>query len=584
MCGIVGYIGQQNGVQQVYEGLKKLEYRGYDSAGISAICGGQIKTVKCCGRVEGLNGDIVGMCGNVAIGHTRWATHGAATKQNAHPHTAGKFSVVHNGIIENWRALRSELERMGVKFTSQTDSEVVVHLLNAYYSGDFYACVKRAVGRLKGCFALGILCSDCNALCAVKYKSPVILGYGKGGMYIASDMPALSPCTDISVLEDGDIAMIEGGKVQIYNYGKNAERKVLPLNLHINGDELGSYPHYMLKEIEEEPFAIKSCIRACGSGVATALQKRLAAADNIILFGCGTAYNSTLIGKRLLGGTYAAFISCHVASQLTDDGVRLTPSTVCIAVSQSGETADTLQACQLLKDRGAYIIAITNVTYSALSRMADEVLPICAGGEVGVAATKSYICQLAAFYLLASKDIKSTKSRLYVASKRLYGTLQLKNYAQNFGKLAANSRAVFFLGRGQDYSVAVEASLKLKEVTYIFSEAYPAGELKHGTLALIDGDTLSCIIITSQKLYEKCANAIDEILARGGKVCVLTTLSTVSKRLYGKVEVATIPYCPPYMAPIVASCMLQMFAYFTAVERGINPDKPRNLAKSVTVA
>lgn len=589
MCGIVGYVGHGNAAEQVYKGLVKLEYRGYDSVGISVMGERSVFTVKKSGRVARLSGDILGVTGEIAIGHTRWATHGEANDINAHPHVYRDFAVVHNGIIENYAELKEELYTRGDKFISQTDSEVVPHLLNYYYNGeccgDLLSAVKRTVSRLKGSFALAILCKDFRGIVAVKYKSPVVLGYGKGCNYVASDIPAIVENTDkISILEDGDIALICADGVKIFSGSRRVERAVLTIAEGKRDCGLNGYPHYMLKETCENAQTLAQTVQAFTGRVnAFALRAFLEEADKIILVGCGTAYNSALIARRLFYREYSCPCTAEIASELRYEPPKVTPKSLVIAVSQSGETADTVEAATLLKSQGARVVAVTNAEYSAITRVAELVVPVCAGHEICVAATKSYIGQLACFYMMAEGGAEDCQAKLLQVGEMINKILFDREYAVTIAKICAESSAVFFLGRGIDYDVAVEGSLKLKEVSYVFSDGYPAGELKHGTLALVDDGVLAVVLICDERLAEKCENAVEQVLSRRGKAVVITTLAGVKERLKGRCYVWLLPYVEPRISPFLTATALQLIAYHTAVLRGNDPDKPRNLAKSVTV-
>ncbi len=587
MCGIVGYAGRGRAAEELYEGLKKLEYRGYDSAGISTRVRGEIFTYKRSGMVEGLKEGLSGLFGSVGIGHTRWATHGEASGANAHPHVCGKFAVVHNGIIENYAELRAELAAAGHAFSSQTDSEVIAHLIDFYYDGDFADAIRLACARLKGCWAIAALCADFDGFAVTRRSSPVILGFGDG-CFAASDIYALCGRAQYyAVLEDGDIALATPRGAEIFDGSLNRVHRERAL---LRGEDeeggAGDCPHYMLKEIRQNARTIRATCSKFSSGAgAEELRARLSGADKIVLVGCGTAYNAALSGARLLRWEYGVPTFSLIASEARCDPPYVTKKSICIAVSQSGETADTLKAAAILRGAGAYLIAVTNVGYSAITRIADTVLPVCAGAEVCVAATKSYMGQLACFHLMASlRSPRQRVNQLLAAANDVERLASGGAYAAVIAGLCVQSRAVFFLGRGADVDVAVEGSLKLKEVSYIFSEGYPAGELKHGTLALVDEGVLSIVLICDEGLAEKCKNAVEQILSRKGKVAVVTTLPRVHAALSGRVDASwLLPPSPAHTAHFVCATALQLIAYRAAVLSGRDPDKPRNLAKSVTV-
>lgn len=587
MCGIVGYVGAGRAAEILYRGLIKLEYRGYDSAGISTLSGGVIRTAKHGGRVSALAEDLGRLEGCTGIGHTRWATHGEANDVNAHPHCAGAFSVVHNGMIENYAELKEELLSEGAVFSSQTDSEVIVRLLAKYDDGDALAAVRRTVARLKGSFAIAVLCAHFEGLIAVRYKSPVIVGYGAGENFLASDVPALiGKAEKISVLDDGDIAVIRAESVVIYGKdGSAVKRAAMPVPLR-DEDELLDCPHYMLKEMRENARTVRRTVTEFREKVnRRRLRKALRSADAVVLVGCGTAYNSALAAMRLFRRALRCRCTAEIASELRYDPPEITPDTLVIAVSQSGETADTVEAAAMLRERGATVVAVTNAGYSAVTRVAHLVVPVCAGNELCVAATKSYIGQLACFHLMAALACGADREgALSAVADKIQTVLTDSRQAADVARLCAQSAAVFFLGRATDYDVAVEGSLKLKEVSYIFSDAYPAGELKHGTLALVDERTLAVVVICDGRIAEKSENAVEQVLSRRGKVAVVTTLPCVAERVKDKAEaVWLLPECPAELSPFLSATAMQMIAYHAALDLGRDPDKPRNLAKSVTV-
>lgn len=589
MCGIIGIISQKkNAVKEVYEGLSRLEYRGYDSAGLSVLSGGKITTVKAGGRVSALEEGIKTLSGTAAIGHTRWATHGEPSDRNAHPHVSGGFSLVHNGIIENYAALKEELAEEGAEFLSDTDSEVIVKLIDRYFRGDPLEAVRAAVERLKGSYALAVMCEGREEIIAVKYKSPAVIGFWRGGVCVCSDVPALPGyVTSIAVPEDGDIVSLRTDSAVFYNarlQPVNRVRRHICAGQYAAG--LGEWRHYMIKEIHETARTLTDTCEGFFRAVdCKKLGEYLRSADRIIICGCGTAYNSGLVAKEYFNAVCGAFCQVEIASELRYSQVRAIKNTLVLAVSQSGETADTVEAAAKLKADGARVVAVTNCGYSAITRIAHLVVPVCAGAEVCVAATKSYIGQLAALRLIASLsgDTLSVKEQLLKVADSVEGVFKGGENAEKIAALCAEASAVFFLGRGIDYAVAVEASLKLKEITYKFSDGYPAGELKHGTLALIDENTLSVLVICDERIAAKCENAASQIISRKGKVAVITCLDDVAERLKASAEVWKIPQASSNFSPFLSAVALQLIAYKTAVKLGRDPDKPRNLAKSVTV-
>lgn len=671
MCGIAGVaLRRGNAVGEVFCGLERLEYRGYDSAGISVLCscrcncckssckdgsngssrnserlrasakdgeeacgcggesgrgkscrcqscgcdrsaaegsadgcGAEIKTVRRQGRVAELKPLLGGLEGRAAIGHTRWATHGKPSERNAHPHTCGRFALVHNGIIENYRELKDELQGRGESFLSDTDSEVAVRLINAYYGETdggaddppakrALKAVARTVGRLKGSFALAVLCTDFEGIIAVKYKSNAVVGFFQDGACVTSDIPALPAGVIQAVfLEDGDIALITAAEALFFDFGLNpverVRRPISPVQLSCGKD---GYPHYMLKEIYEAGRTVRDTVEGFARVDLNRLCAYVRGADRIIITGCGTAYNAGLAAVRFFGEKSGTFCNAEIAGELRYCLPKVTAATLVLVVTQSGETADAVEAAGALKAAGAKVVAVTNCGYSAITRIADLVVPVCAGPEICVAATKSYIGQFAALYLIAAlAGVGGGRAAAEGAGEELKGLIPVIDQtfagdrSAEIAAECAESGAVFFLGRGADYLAAVEASLKLKEVSYIFSDAYPAGELKHGTLALVDEKTLSVIIISDPDLAEKSESALEQVVSRGGRAAVITCLADVAARLKDRAEVWLLPAYPAKLSPAACAAALQLVAYRTAVLKGRDPDKPRNLAKSVTV-
>ncbi len=587
MCGIMGYIGGGDAAVKVYEGLKRLEYRGYDSAGGAFITGGGIEVVKKEGRVEKLLPFLKSVKSSVGIGHTRWATHGVPSDANAHPHRAGKIALVHNGIIENYAELKSALIAEGARFMSDTDSEVAAHLLAKNYRGDLVSALAATVKLLKGSYALMAICESENTIAVARYKSPLIIGYGNGENFCASDEPALSGlCDEITVLEDGDVASVTPLGVSIFNSdGERVERKILP-NLAVCASlGLDGCEHYMLKELRESPLTVEATVKAFAS-VRDELAKVLSGADRIVLTGCGTAYHAALIGKRYIESFARLPVECETAGEFRYKNPVIDGRTALFAVSQSGETADTVEAARLAVSYGAKVVAVTNSRYSQLTRLADVSVPVAAGPEICVAATKSYIGQIVALYLCACVLSGDEETERICALKKMTALCAVTLESLDIRPLAhicASSSGVYFMGRDLDYAVALEGSLKLKEVSYVAGEGYPSGELKHGTLALIDINTTSVFIITDAELAGKSENAVEQVLSRGGKVAVITNVQEVKERLSGKMPVISLPECDKYLSPLLSAVAVQLLAYRTAVILKRDPDKPRNLAKSVTV-
>lgn len=584
MCGIIGYAGAENAVDIVYRGLINLEYRGYDSAGAAFVTDGEITVFKRRGRVEKLAPLLKGLTAHLGIGHTRWATHGAPSDINAHPHTSGKITLVHNGIIENYSELKAELERGGAVFKSQTDSEVIAALMSANYGGDILDALQKTVRRLKGSYAIMAIADGGQSIAVARHRSPVVIGYGENGYYCASDEPVLSgECGEVSFLKDGDFALINADGVRIFDGELREVEREKHKNLAKSGSlELGGVAHYMLKELRQSSAAIKNTASAFAEAE-DKIRGELAGVNRLVIIGCGTAYHAGLIGKAYIEELARMPAEAETAGEFRYKNPIIDKNTAVVAVSQSGETADTLEGARLAKALGAHVIAVTNAPYSQLTRIADAVVPVCAGAEICVAATKSYTGQIVALYMLA----------LVLAGKRAGDGLSLlpdicKSAVENadiyaLSRLCAFSKGVYFLGRGLDYAVALEASLKLKEVSYIPSEGYPAGELKHGTLALIDNATVSVFIATDDSLTDKYKNSVEQVISRGGIAAIVTNVDGLASGFKGRAHIVKLPSCPRLLSPVVTAAAVQLLAYETAVSLNLNPDKPRNLAKSVTV-
>ncbi|MDE6355716.1 MAG: glutamine--fructose-6-phosphate transaminase (isomerizing) [Clostridia bacterium] len=589
MCGIIGYAGGGNAAENVYEGLKRLEYRGYDSAGMAVIApSGEVKVIKKQGKVSVLEPYIADIRGAVGMGHTRWATHGKPSDINAHPHSAGGIYVVHNGIIENYAELKEKLIAAGETFISETDSEVIAHLIKLNCDGNILTALHKTAKMLTGSYALMVMREGEHKIAVLKYRSSLIVGYGEGENFCASDRPALAgKCDKISVLEDGDFALISAEKIEIFDKDltpvcrPKTENALTAEKLGLNG-----CPHYMLKELREVPQTVQNTFNSFNE-VKDELSEVLSGTKRVIFLGCGTAYHAGLIGKKYFETFARIPAEAENASEFRYKDPVISRGDAVFAVTQSGETADTIEAALLAKSLGAKVIAVTNVPQSAITRCVHAVVPVAAGAEICVAATKSYVGQIAALYLCAltfagkavtPKEFKLL-SELPAALQKTINNINVYTLAH----MCARSGGVYFLGRGYDYAVALEGSLKLKEVSYVPSEGYPAGELKHGTLALIDENTVSVVLITDSALAPKSENAVEQVLSRGGKVAVITCLPAVAKRLEGKAEIILLPACNKFLSPLVSAIAVQELAYRTAVILGRDPDKPRNLAKSVTV-
>lgn len=607
MCGIVGFTGAVEAAPILLEGLRRLEYRGYDSAGIAVQLDGTIEMTKSSGTVEKLSEKIDGgaaLKGVCGIAHTRWATHGAPTDTNAHPHLSpdGRFAVVHNGIIENYAALRAELEREGAVFLSETDTEVVVHLLSRLYDGDLKRTVMRTVSRLEGSYVLGVLCADApGRLFCVKEAGPLILGLGVGENYFASDVTALVGRTkNVIYLEDGEMAELTSESVKVFDrMGNEISKSVSRVVWDIEAAEKGGYEHFMMKEIMEQPRAVKSTIapRIQSGRVKledfTMTSEEFSRFNRIVITACGSAYHAGVVGKYVIENLCRIPVETALASELRYSEPVIDERTLLIVISQSGETADTIAALREGKARGAYVLAIVNVVGSTIARLADYVLYTHAGPEIAVATTKGYTTQLAALYLFAvwAADTLSTVtperyeelvSALLALPAEIQRAFDLNLHVKYLAERWHNQRAMFFIGRNIDYAAAMEGSLKLKEISYIHSEAYAAGELKHGTIALIDEKRLVVALCCQSALFDKMMSNIQEVKARGAKVLGLAPEGDA--RIFAEADdVLFAPRCEPLFAAMTEMPPLQLFAYYVARENGCDIDKPRNLAKSVTV-
>ncbi|MBT9157565.1 MAG: Glutamine--fructose-6-phosphate aminotransferase (isomerizing) [Firmicutes bacterium] len=607
MCGIAGYIGARSAQEVVLDGLRRLEYRGYDSAGLVLHKNGKLHLEKYAGRLSVLEGHIhkngLGAA-HLGVGHTRWATHGAPTDKNAHPHMGcgGKFAVVHNGIIENYAKLRGELRSRGHEFYSETDTEVIPHLLEEAYEGDLGAAVAKVAKRLQGAYAIAVVAEDDpHTLVAYRQYSPLIIGLGEGENFLASDIPALLPYTRRTVvLEDGDLAILTTEGVRFFNDGEQVEKKIL----HVTWDEVaaekGGFSHFMLKEIHEQPRALRDTISpriiAGRTNLATeiGLTKEVASSiRRVVVVACGTAYHAGLVGKNLIEQMARLSVEVDIASEFRYREPVLDPEDLVIIISQSGETADTLAALREAKRQKCRVVAITNVVGSSVARESEHVLYTMAGPEIAVASTKAYTTQLAAVTLIAielglargtlsSAKAEQLLSDLLQIPALVEEVLLQSDYIRDVALCLAQSESVFFIGRGLDYSVALEGALKLKEISYIHAEAYAAGELKHGTLALITPNTPVVCLFTQTHLQEKMVSNVEVVRARGAKTFVLSNCHPQVTASLHDMEIR-LPAIDPLLAPIVAVVPMQLIAFFAAVARGADVDKPRNLAKSVTV-
>ena len=587
MCGIVGYAGKGRAAPVLMEGLKRLEYRGYDSAGI-AVLGETLTVVKRKGRVEALAAEAKKLSGGLGIAHTRWATHGEPSERNAHPHRYGGVAVVHNGIIENASLLRAECEARGEVFSSETDSEVIAHLIAAAYRGDLLQAVQKAVRRLEGSYAIAVLAEGERVIVAARRKSPLLVGRGEGSV-LASDLPAIAPlANEVYSLKEGGFALLTEDQVCLFDEElREWEEKPIAFG-KVEGDGgKGGYPHYMRKEIAEDPAAIaNSIVDLTADSRFFDISIVLCQTYYIQIVACGTAYHSGIAAKYAIEALSRVPVEVDIASEYRYRDPIVPKGTLVIAVSQSGETADTLAAAALAKERGAKVLALTNVPYSSLTALADFVLLTHAGRETAVAATKSFCAQLASLYSLAAA-LAALKGRsapsLAPFPALCEDALSRSEKVKGWARVLSRKKSVYFIGRGADYAAAIEGSLKLKEVSYLASEGYPAGELKHGTLALVGEDAPVVALLSDARLAEKTMNAVHEVRSRGARVFLITTLPSCAEGVLPEEDVLLLSACEAVFSPLCTVVPLQLLAYETAVLLGHDPDKPRNLAKSVTV-
>jgi len=608
MCGIIGYVGNQNAVPLLLAGLKCLEYRGYDSAGVAVFANGKIDVRRSVGKLVNLEKLLAGggLAGTVGIGRTRWATHGKPSEQNAHPHRSGTLALVHNGIIENYLALKDLLRKDGVRFDSETDTEVVAHLIaRSVKAGlSLEAAVRAAVCEIKGSYAIAVICeSDPTILVAARSGCPLVIGMGESGAFVASDVTALLPhLRDVIFLEDGEVAVLsEKGLLVKDANGKALDRPSTRITWDATAAEKGGYPHYMLKEIHEQPQTILDTMRGRYSyeqGEADlpdigVTPEQLAKTGRIWIVACGTSWHSGLVGKYLIEEMVGAPVLVDIGSEFRYRNPLIQKDDLFVAISQSGETADTLAAAREAKRQGAKVLSICNVVGSTLARESDGVLYTRAGPEIGVASTKAFTAQLTALYLLALhlgrvrgrmsvEDGKVWLDRFVTLPTHVERLLGREAELVSIAKRYHTKRNFLYLGRGINYPIALEGALKLKEISYIHAEGYPAGEMKHGPIALIDKDMPVVVLVPRDRLYEKSVSNLMEVKARGAPVIAFVT---AGERELGRIAdaVFTIPDVHPLLSPILFTVPLQILAYHMAVLRGTDVDQPRNLAKSVTV-
>ena len=607
MCGIVGFTGKQNAAPILLEGLKKLEYRGYDSAGIAVCKDGVISVSKVSGRIANLcekteNG--ANMPGHSGIGHTRWATHGAPTDINAHPHMScdGRFSIVHNGIIENYLELREELTAKGYAFRSQTDTEVIVHLLEMYYDGDLKSAVMKTTSRLEGSYAIGVLCADCpGTIMAVREASPLILGIGVGENFFASDVTALVAYTRNAIyLDDGEFAELTPERITVYDCtGTVIQKPVSRITWSVEAAEKGGYEHFMLKEIMEQPRAVKSALAPRIQNDQIQLddfsftKEDLRGIKKIVVTACGSAYYAGCAGKYAIEKLCHIPVDVQLASELRYGEPQIDSGTLLIVLSQSGETADTIAAMKECQSLGARVLAIVNVVGSTIAKLADNTLYTWAGPEIAVATTKGYTTQLSVLYLFAvyaahTMELLSQQEYLRLIRElqsipqKIQQTLDMNITLPQLAKKYNTGHSMFYIGRNTDYAAALEGALKMKEISYIHAEAYAAGELKHGTIALIDEGQSVIALCCNRHIAEKTMNNIVEVKARGAQVLALAVKGDRAVLAQAD-DVVYIPGLDPLFQSVAEIVPLQLLAYYVAKENGCDIDKPKNLAKSVTV-
>ena len=612
MCGIVGFTGTQNAAPVLLDGLSKLEYRGYDSAGIAVVQGNRIAISKVTGRIQNLrektdDGRLVP--GTTGIGHTRWATHGAPNIINSHPHVSenGKFAVIHNGIIENYVEIKEFLIGQGIRFKSETDTEVVAQLLEFYYNEchDFLEAVGRVLRRIEGADALGMLCADCpDRIIAARKDAPLLLGYGKGCNFLASDVTAIIKHTrDVAYMEDGEVAVLTREGIEVYDaLEQKVEKKHFTIDWEVSAAEKGGYQHFMLKEIMEQPEALRRAIsprikdgRVIFDDLKLPVEK-MREFTRIFIVACGSSYHVGMIGKYNLEHLLRRNVEVVLASEFRYSDPIVDDKSLVIVISQSGETLDTMAALREAKKRGGYILSIVNVVGSSIARESDDVLYTWAGPEIAVATTKAYSTQLAVLDMIGlafgealgtvkKEEYDEAVAELQKLPEKMEQFLASES-CEAIPKYASqyfNHNSVFFIGRNLDYALGLEGSLKLKEISYIHSEAYASGELKHGTISLIEDGTLVIALGTYAPLFDKAMSNVVEVKARGADVLALATESHRGEMAKTVENVITIPDTAQMLLPSLGVVPLQLLAYYIALQRGCDIDKPRNLAKSVTV-
>jgi len=607
MCGIIGYIGKRGATPLLLEGLKRMEYRGYDSAGVAVMNGGGVETRKAAGKISQLERALATspVNGDLGIGHTRWATHGVPNECNAHPHLdcKGNIAVVHNGIIENSGTLKQGLQARGHKFVSETDTEVIAHLIEEAFDGNLEDAVIEALWQIEGTYGIAVVSSeDRNKLVAARKGSPLLIGLGEGEYYVASDVSAiLAQTREVVYLDDGDVAVLSRDGYTVLNQrAQELERRVSKIDWDLDQIERGGFDHFMLKEIFEQPATVENCMRGrllpdMGTsklGGLNMTDEELLKFDNILITACGTSWHSALIGEHMLENLARIPVEVEYASELRYRNPIVTDKTLCIVISQSGETADTLAAMREAKSRGARTYGIVNVVGSTIARESDGGIYVHAGPEIGVASTKAFTSQVIALLLFTLKLARLRNLSVVDGKQIIHEMQELPAKIQNVLDRAAeietiaedfkNAQNFLYLGRGYSFPTALEGALKLKEISYIHAEGYPAAEMKHGPIALIDENMPVLFITPHDSVFDKVVSNVQEVKARGGRVIAITTRD--EEALEGKLDYEfRIPETKDLLSPVLASVPLQLLAYYIAVKRGANVDQPRNLAKSVTV-
>ena len=607
MCGIIGYIGTKGATPLLLEGLKRMEYRGYDSAGVAVMNGRGVETRKAAGKISQLEQALAAspVDGDTGIGHTRWATHGVPNECNAHPHVdcKGEIAVVHNGIIENSGTLKQGLEARGHEFASDTDTEVIAHLVEEAFDGNLEDAVIEALWQIEGTYGIAVVSSqDRNKIVAARKGSPLLIGLGDGEYYVASDVSAILAHTrEVVYLDDGDVAVLTRDGYTILNQrAQELERRVSKIDWDLDQIERGGFDHFMLKEIFEQPATVENCMRGrllpdLGTsklGGLNMTDEELLRFDNILITACGTSWHSALIGEHMLENLARIPVEVEYASELRYRNPIVTDKTLCIVISQSGETADTLAAMREAKARGARTYGIVNVVGSTIARESDGGIYVHAGPEIGVASTKAFTSQVIALLLFTLKlarlrnlsmvDGKAIIEEMQALPAKIQNVLDRASEIEKIADDFKNAQNFLYLGRGYSFPTALEGALKLKEISYIHAEGYPAAEMKHGPIALIDENMPVLFITPHDAVFDKVVSNVQEVKARGGRVIAITTRD--EDALEGKLDYEfRIPETKDLLTPVLASVPLQLLAYYIAVKRGANVDQPRNLAKSVTV-